>query len=153
MTTNNYYEVLGLAPFAEGAIVDQAYWHLAKTYQALAEADPRARQALDDLNEAYAVLGTPRLREEYDASMSGVAKSTKVAPGRAARRAGPRTSLKRIPVPPAFLAILEARGGTRRRRAPPRAQSVRSGPADCPGTAAGSRRTRSSRSGATGAQG
>jgi hypothetical protein len=80
MTTNNYYEVLGLAPFAEGAIVDQAYWHLAKTYQALAEADPRARQALDDLNEAYAVLGTPRLREEYDASMSGVAKWRQAAP-------------------------------------------------------------------------
>jgi curved DNA-binding protein CbpA len=71
MTEQNYYEILGLAPFADGAMVDQAYWHLAKTYQSLAEADPRARQALDDLNEAYAVLGTPRLRDEYDTTLSG----------------------------------------------------------------------------------
>jgi curved DNA-binding protein CbpA len=69
MTAETYYETLGLAPFAEGAIVDQAYWHLAKTYQALVDTDPRARQALDDLNAAYAVLGTPRLREEYDAGL------------------------------------------------------------------------------------
>ena len=73
MNTRELYEVLGLAPFADGAIVDQAYWHLAKTYQALSVTDPRARESLNDLNDVYAVLSTPRLREEYDATLSSVA--------------------------------------------------------------------------------
>jgi curved DNA-binding protein CbpA len=47
-------------------MVDQAYWHLAKTYQNQSVADPRSRILLDELNDAYAVLGTPRLRDEYD---------------------------------------------------------------------------------------
>lgn len=71
METRELYEVLGLHPFADGAMVDQAYWHLAKSFQTQAVADPRARQALDELNEAYSVLGTPRLREEYDVMLSG----------------------------------------------------------------------------------
>jgi len=66
MATTDYYEVLGLRPSADGAMVDQAYWHLARKYQALAETDARAQAMLDKLNEAYAVLGTPRRREEYD---------------------------------------------------------------------------------------
>jgi curved DNA-binding protein CbpA len=84
MTSRNYYEVLGLMPFADGVAVDQAYWHLAKTYQTLAVSDPRARRMLDDLNEAYGVLGTPRLREEYDREFVGEATR-----GRA-KRVGPR---------------------------------------------------------------
>lgn len=66
MTTRNLYEVLGLVAGADGAMVDQAYWHLAKTYQQQAPRDPRAEGLLDELNEAYGVLGTPRLREQYD---------------------------------------------------------------------------------------
>jgi hypothetical protein len=73
MNTREYYEVLGLAPFADGAMVDQAYWHLARSYQGLAVTDPRARESLDELNDAYAVLSTPRLREEYDATLSDIA--------------------------------------------------------------------------------
>jgi curved DNA-binding protein CbpA len=69
MAAGNYYEVLGLAPGADGAMVDQAYWHLAKTYQQQAPQDPRAEHLLDELNEAYGVLGTPRLREAYDAEL------------------------------------------------------------------------------------
>jgi curved DNA-binding protein CbpA len=87
MNTESYYDTLGLAPFAEAAMVDQAYWHLAKTYQALVDADPRARQALDDLNAAYAVLGTPRLREEYDASLRPAASSGRWASPRSRTRA------------------------------------------------------------------
>ncbi len=71
MATRELYEVMGLAPFTDGAMVDQAYWHLARTYQTLALADPRARESLDELNDAYAVLGTPRLRDEYDATLAG----------------------------------------------------------------------------------
>jgi curved DNA-binding protein CbpA len=67
MSDRDYYEILGLTPEADGAMVDQAYWHVARRLQALSEEDPRARYMLDDLNEAYGVLGTPRLRHEYDA--------------------------------------------------------------------------------------
>jgi curved DNA-binding protein CbpA len=67
MTKRDYYEVLGVAPRSDGATVDQAYWHLAKAYQTQSVTDPRARQLLDELNEAYGVLGTPRLRDDYDA--------------------------------------------------------------------------------------
>lgn len=67
MSDRDYYEILGLTPRADGAMVDQAYWHLARKYQALAETNPRAISMLDELNEAYGVLGTPRLREQYDA--------------------------------------------------------------------------------------
>ena len=63
-------------------MVDQAYWHLAKTYQALVDADPRARQALDDLNTAYAVLCTPRLREEYDATLRPAAATASLGTAR-----------------------------------------------------------------------
>jgi hypothetical protein len=67
MSDRDYYEILGLTPRADGAMVDQAYWHLARKYQQMAETDVRAAHLLDELNEAYGVLGTPRLREQYDA--------------------------------------------------------------------------------------
>ncbi len=67
MSDRDYYEILGVMPGADGALVDQAYWHMARKYQTAAVADPRARLQLDDLNEAYGVLGTPRLRAQYDA--------------------------------------------------------------------------------------
>jgi DnaJ domain len=72
MSDRDYYEILGLTPRADGTMVDQAYWHLARKYQALAETNPRARAMLDELNEAYGVLGTPRLRGKYDAFRDGV---------------------------------------------------------------------------------
>jgi hypothetical protein len=67
MSDRDYYEILGLTPRADGAMVDQAYWHLARKYQALATTNSRAQYMLDELNEAYGVLGNPKLREQYDA--------------------------------------------------------------------------------------
>ena len=67
MSDRDYYEILGLTPRADGAMVDQAYWHLARKYQALATTNDRAQYMLDQLNEAYGVLGNPKLREQYDA--------------------------------------------------------------------------------------
>jgi hypothetical protein len=67
MSDRDYYEILGLTPDADGAMVDQAYWHLARKYQSLAATNPRASQMLDELNEAYGVVGSPKLREQYDA--------------------------------------------------------------------------------------
>ena len=67
MSDRDYYETLGLTPIADGAMVDQAYWHLARKYQTLAATHPDANHMLDELNEAYGVLGNPILRREYDA--------------------------------------------------------------------------------------
>lgn len=67
MSDRDYYEILGLTPRADGAMVDQAYWHLARKYQQLGATNARAQYMLDELNEAYGVLGTPRLRHQYDA--------------------------------------------------------------------------------------
>ncbi|MEX0749439.1 MAG: J domain-containing protein [Dehalococcoidia bacterium] len=93
MSDRDYYEILGLTPTADGAMVDQAYWHLARKYQGLAATNPRAQHLLDELNEAYGVLGTPRLREQYDAFRDdvlirkGMVKPVKARPHAAQRRA------------------------------------------------------------------
>jgi DnaJ domain len=68
MTERNHYDVLGLTPNADGTAVNRTYWQLARKYQADATSDPRAHHMLDELNEAYAVLGTPVLRTAYDAA-------------------------------------------------------------------------------------
>jgi hypothetical protein len=67
MSDRDYYEILGLTPRADGPMVDQAYWHLVRKYQTLAATNSRAQHMIDELNEAYGVLGNPRLREQYDA--------------------------------------------------------------------------------------
>src|SRR5574341_1125171 len=67
MSDRDYYEILGLTPRADGQMVDQAYWHLVRKYQTLASTNIRAQHMIDELNEAYGVLGNPRLREQYDA--------------------------------------------------------------------------------------
>jgi DnaJ-like protein len=67
MSDRDYYEILGLTPRADGPMVDQAYWHLVRKYQALAATNTRAQHMIDELNEAYGVIGNPRLREQYDA--------------------------------------------------------------------------------------
>lgn len=68
MADRDYYEVLGLTPAADGAAIDTAYWQLARRYQAEAVNDPRASALLDELNEAYNVLGVPYMRADYDAA-------------------------------------------------------------------------------------
>jgi curved DNA-binding protein CbpA len=65
MNNRDYYEIMALDRDADGPTVEQQYWALAKTYNS--SDDPRIQAKLDDLNEAYGVLGTPRLREQYDA--------------------------------------------------------------------------------------
>ncbi len=62
----DYYQILQLHPETNAAMVDQAYWHLARLYNAATPSDPSARGKLDDLNEAYSVLRSPALRKAYD---------------------------------------------------------------------------------------
>jgi curved DNA-binding protein CbpA len=92
MSDNNYYEVLGVKPGADGTAVHRSYWQLARKYQALAPADPRAAQMLDDLNEAYGVLGTPALREQYDAGLGQAAS----VHGRRSERSPRRLDVARV---------------------------------------------------------
>lgn len=61
----DYFLILQVHPEADGAMVDAAYWHLARRYGDDAVADPSAKQKLDDLNEAYGVLGSPERRKKY----------------------------------------------------------------------------------------
>ena len=63
---SDFYEVLHLHPEADAAMVDQAYWHLARLYNAAIPDDTEAREKLDDLNEAYSVLRSAELRGSYD---------------------------------------------------------------------------------------
>jgi hypothetical protein len=69
--TKDYYEVLRLQSGADAAAVEQAYWYLARRYSAAQRTDPDAKGQLDELNEAYGVLGSPILRREYDFRRNG----------------------------------------------------------------------------------
>lgn len=64
----DHYAMLGLAPGASGSDVQSAYWRLAQQYHALSGLGGRLGTTLDHLNEAAEVLGTPALRQRYDAS-------------------------------------------------------------------------------------
>ena len=61
----DYCLTLQVHPEADAAMIDAAYWHLAKRYSEGAANDPHAWMKLDDLNEAYNVLGSPDRRDEY----------------------------------------------------------------------------------------
>ena len=62
----DYYQILQLHPSADGTMVDQAYWRLARLYNAAIPSEFTAIAKLDDLNEAYRVLGSSPTRQEYD---------------------------------------------------------------------------------------
>ena len=64
--SKDYYQILQLHPTADSTMVDQAYWRLARLYNAAIPSEVTAITKLDDLNEAYRVLGSPALRQEYD---------------------------------------------------------------------------------------
>jgi hypothetical protein len=61
----DYCLILQVHPEADAAMIDAAYWHLAKRYSEGAPNDPHAWKKIDDLNEAYNVLGSPDRRDEY----------------------------------------------------------------------------------------
>jgi hypothetical protein len=61
----DYCLILQVHPEADAAMIDAAYWHLAKRCNEAAPHDSHARQRMEDLNEAYNVLGSADRREEY----------------------------------------------------------------------------------------
>lgn len=68
----DYYLILQLHPEADAAMVDAAYWHLARRYNEAGPDDPSAKTKLDDLNEAYSVIGSPARREDYHRARDAV---------------------------------------------------------------------------------
>ena len=72
MTTPDHYAVLGVSPDAEDVVIKAAYRALAQRYHPDKNAgDPAySRQRMSELNEAYRILGDPKLRAEYDKTRS-----------------------------------------------------------------------------------
>jgi curved DNA-binding protein CbpA len=66
MEERDYYEVLQLHPSADHAMIVQAYWHLALKYKLEMDRDAFAGHALEELNQAFNILGSPDLRQQYD---------------------------------------------------------------------------------------
>ena len=102
----DYFLILQVHPEADGAMVDAAYWHLARRYSEDAVADPSAKGKLDELNEAYSVLGSSQRREEYMRLRTEVLG------------AGALPKLPELPRPPQPLAIMD------RQKLRPREQSA-----------------------------
>ena len=68
----DYYQILHLHAEADAPMVDQAYWHLARIYNAAIRSDSSAKTKLEELNEAYSVLRSPGLRRKYDQARNAV---------------------------------------------------------------------------------
>jgi curved DNA-binding protein CbpA len=95
MSGQDYYEVLKIHPSADHEMVAQAYWHLARKYNAASAHDLGAKRRLEELNEAFAVLGSPDQRADYNRSRAeGPAAKTEAA---AKRRVTIEVSFWRLP--------------------------------------------------------
>ena len=64
-TFKDHYQTLQVHPEADASMIEAAYWHLARRYNAAKRFDSSAIEIMDDLNEAYSVLGSPSHRKEY----------------------------------------------------------------------------------------
>ncbi len=71
-TFKDYYLILKVHPGADASMIEVAYWHLARRYNAEMRSVSSARTNLNDLNEAYRVLGSPSRRREYLATRNAV---------------------------------------------------------------------------------
>ena len=62
----DYYTVLNLPPNADFTGVQNAYARLSRELATMGQVDEGSSEALQQLNEAYAVLSRPETRREYD---------------------------------------------------------------------------------------
>lgn len=88
----NYYDVLGVPPEADAAEIRAAYRSLALQHHPDRGGDPAHMQ---ELNAAYAVLGDPEKRANYDRSLRGAAGGEETSSRHAAERPD-------IPRPPQY---------------------------------------------------
>ena len=109
MSEPNLYEVLGLERSASSHQIRAAFRKLVKRFHPdlfpTAAEKTRATEKLREINEAYAVLGNPKRRREYDERFLQARKPQQSArPGRSARtsaRAHPKTAASQRRAPQA----------------------------------------------------
>lgn len=107
MSGEDYYAVMRLAPSADHVMVGQTYWHLARKYQSEMDEDPSAKRRLEELNEAFAVLGNPLERAAYDAARAAEAKRDRERVAQQ-KRVSIEVSYWRLP---AWQGVMAATGG------------------------------------------
>lgn len=66
----DYYEILGVSPFAHAADIKRAYRKLALLYHPDRNADPAAEILTREINEAYDILSDPEKKLVYDLKRS-----------------------------------------------------------------------------------
>ncbi len=70
MSEANFYQILGVGPSASAREIKSTYRELVKRYHPdlfpAAGAKAGATEKLRQINEAYAVLGNPKRRRDYD---------------------------------------------------------------------------------------
>lgn len=66
MSSKSYYDVLGVARDASAEDIKKAFRKLAMQYHPDRNSTPEAEDKFKDVNEAYAVLGDPEKRQQYD---------------------------------------------------------------------------------------
>ncbi len=69
MEERDLYQVLQVDPSASREIIAEAYWVLVRKAQAPRTRDQTASEALHQLNDAYATLVTPELRDSYNRTL------------------------------------------------------------------------------------
>lgn len=79
----DYYAMLGLAPFAEDIVIKSAYKALAQRYHPdKSHSDERAAKAkMQEINEAYSVLGDAVKKKQYDAQFNSGDNSSNESEG------------------------------------------------------------------------
>jgi len=78
----DYYATLQVDPGADPEVIEVAYRRLARKWHPDTNADPQAGARMQELNEAYEVLGDPARRQRYDAALVGRSAPSTGAPSR-----------------------------------------------------------------------
>lgn len=68
----NYYQVLGLPTTASALQIKTAYRKLVQQYHPDINPNPKANSIIQEINEAYDVLGDSEKRSVYDSQLNGV---------------------------------------------------------------------------------
>lgn len=102
----NYYAILGVPVDADQETIKRAYRQLARRYHPDL-AGPEGATQMQRINRAYAVLGDPQKRQQYDAALRGLldVRSGLLRPRRRPQRVDPREELEF-----ASLSIFSTRG-------------------------------------------
>ncbi|MBX5459065.1 MAG: DnaJ domain-containing protein [Thermogemmatispora sp.] len=105
----NYYAILGIPADADQETIKRAYRQLARRYHPDL-AGPEGAAQMKRINRAYAVLGDPQKRQQYDVALWGVldVRNGQLRPRRRPQRVDPQEELEF-----ASLSIFSTRGPLR----------------------------------------